>query len=89
MQTDPSGYDFDTNRQKHRKFYQTAPYEDHKLEQIHLYYNGNGNLLPGYVKSSISGDLEVCSVYSCLAVEQMDIIQVLFTNAIFCRPRSQ
>ena len=45
MQIDPNGYDFDTSRQKHRKHYQTAPLEDHELEQIHYYHSGNSNHL--------------------------------------------
>ena len=58
MWIDPNGYDHDTtNRQKHRKCYQTVPHEYCDSEQIHLYHGGNGNLSPGYTNSSISGRL--------------------------------
>ena len=62
VQIDSSGYDFDTNRQKHRKCCQTAPLEDHKSEQIQLYHIGNSNPPPVYANSSVSGDSEVSSI---------------------------
>ena len=66
MWIDPNGYDHDTTkRQKHREYYQKAPHEYCNSEQIHLYHSGNSNPPPGYTNSSISGDSEVSSIYSC------------------------
>ena len=60
------GYEHDTtNRQKHRKHYQTAPHEYHNSEQIHLYHSGSSNPPPVYTNSSISGDSEVSRIYTC------------------------
>ena len=64
--TDPGSYDHDmTKWQKHRRHYQTAPYKYHNSEQIPLYHSGNGSQPPGYTNSSISGDSEVSSIYTC------------------------
>ena len=40
-------------------------HEYQNAEQIPLYYGGNGNPPSGYNHSSISGDSEVSSVYTC------------------------
>ena len=63
---DPSSYDHDTiKRQKHRRCYQTAPHEYCNVEQIPLYHSRNGYPPPGYNNSSVSGDSEESSVYTC------------------------
>ena len=72
MQINLSGYDHvTTNRERHRKCYLMAPLEYLNLEQVHLYHSGNSNPTPGYTNSSISGDPDVSSVYTCF-VHGMD-----------------
>ena len=42
-----------------------SPHEYHNAEQIPLYHSGNGNPPPGYTNSSISGDSQVYSIFTC------------------------
>ena len=64
----PSGYDSDKiRRQKHRRQCHTPSHEYHNAEQTPLYHSGNGHPPSSHNGSSISGDSEVSSVYTCFA----------------------
>ena len=66
MQIKPNSYDHDTtNRQNIENTIKTTPHEYHNFEQIHLHHSGNGHPPPGYTNSSINGDSEVSSYYTC------------------------
>ena len=64
----PSGYDSDNiRRQKHRRHCHTPSHEYHNAEQIPLYHGSNGDPPSSHNGSSISGDSEISSIYTCFA----------------------
>ena len=68
MQIGPNGSDSDKIRsQKHRRHCHTVPHECHNAEQIPPDHGGNGDSPSSHNGSSISGDSEVSSIYTCFA----------------------
>ena len=67
VQIGHSSYDSDkTRRQKHRRHCHTVCHECHNAKQIPPVHGGNGSP-PNHNGSSIGGDSEVSSVYTCFA----------------------
>ena len=63
-----SGYDSDkTRRQKHKRLCHTVSHECCNAEQIPPDHGGNVNPTSSHNGSSISGDSEISSVYTCFA----------------------
>ena len=64
----PIGYDSDkVRRQKQRRHCHTLPHAYCNAEQIPLYHGGNGDPPSTHNGSSISGDSELSSAYTCFA----------------------
>ena len=62
----PSSYNSDkSRRQNHKSHCQTTCHEFHNVVQVPLYHGGNGDPPSNHNGSSIIGDSEVSSVYTC------------------------